>query len=209
MKITITHDQTNEILDAREIHPSRLSFYEQPNQTVHNGFYPKNRYDFDGANFTLKADAEELTTVDLSNSQLVKLILNQLKVAGVEIPLHFEMCATKEQAKRLIDQAADRAKQKHVSAGFLTVEEYHRALNQAKAFIADTNTPQPMITTWSDVSGMTPIDAADDIINTSDNWDAILNQTYDLRLRGKKAVDQASVNFKAIALGYIQQLDNL
>ena len=209
MNITVTNDQTNEILTAREISPTRLPHYEQPGQTVHRGLFPANRYDFNGSDFTLKGDAAELTSADLTDAELVRLVLNQLKQAGVEIPLHFEMIANKDHAKHLIDQAADRVRQKYVSAGFLIVEEYQEALKQAKAFVTDSTVSQPMITTLSDVRNTTELDAASYIINTAAQWKQVLAQTYDLRLRGKKAVDQASVNFKLIALGYIQQLNNL
>jgi uncharacterized protein YyaL (SSP411 family) len=77
-------------------------------------------------------------------------------------------------------------------------------------FIANPEqTVPPMIKTWSEASARTYIEAAEHILQNASDYEIILNSTYELRLKGKAAVNAATEDFAVVAQAYIENLDAL
>lgn len=206
MIYTITNTN-NDIVRVIDCHHSLIESQLSANETAHEGDYPLTHYTFDGSVFTEKVEPITFPKVANKNA-LIMHVINDLERYGIYLDLTRETMASKRQVKELIDQAAGAARMRHVSNGLLVDQEYQQAKTQAIAYLADNSVIPPMIQTWSDVSGMTLADAAQNIIDTANQWETALNTIYDLRLRGKKAVDDATAeNFKDVAQSYINQLD--
>ncbi|MFT7372064.1 MAG: hypothetical protein ACI9T9_000745 [Oleiphilaceae bacterium] len=152
--------------------------------------------------------SEQHKIVTHSNRQLILLIMEQLNLAGQSI--NVDIIKTKDGAKKAIDLAAGRARARVVSPGVLTTEEYYQAKEQALYFIANpAQTVPSMIKTWSEASARTYLEAAEHILQNASDYEIILNATYDLRLKGKAAVNAASEDFAVVAKTYIDYLDAL
>lgn len=204
--ITITDDATNAILKTMQCWPEYQSLQASAGQTIHQGRYPKAEHTYDGAAFTQVSNEQKETP-----EQKIIQLDRALKTAGLHTELAVKSMSTKQQCKDLIDLAADKAKLRYVSKGILTPEEYTRVEKQSREYLADTSqTIPPMVQTVCDVYNLTGPLAAQFIVDTADAWDNVIYDTYDLRLKGKKAVDDATTaTFKTVAQNYIDQLNAL
>ncbi|MFC4699395.1 hypothetical protein ACFO4O_04380 [Glaciecola siphonariae] len=225
MKFTVTDDLTNKIvghirlsawqLRAAEDEPAFISAFIESettlSQTAHKGYYPNNQYSFDGVDF----NEIEHTRPTLSKEprDLLVTLVKQLLDAGYSLPLHVDFIRNKKQARDLIDQAAGRARMRFVSQGLLIDQEYLIAEQEAKEWIAagsDVNNVPETLDSWVAASGMTETAAASNITSTSAQFRGAIKSIRRIRLTGKKAVTDASLEtFKAIAQTYINQLDAL
>lgn len=195
-----------------ECHPDWITLQLQENEVAYAGHYPSEFFTHDNGLF-IEKDATALThTVDTkSATQLSMLIYKHLRNAGFDLIIHDEHMQTKANAKRLIDQAAGRVRVRWTSPGQLIEEEYNQAKRQSKTYLEDiSQTVQPMVKSWAEASNRTYLEAAQHITDTATSWELILDVVYDLRMKGKAAVDTASEEeFKAVAQNYIEQLDAL
>lgn len=118
-------------------------------------------------------------------------------------------------AQQAIDAAAGRARSRFVSLGHLVVEEYLQAEMAAGQW---TNAGRPSdavpadVQVWADAAGMTPAQAADNILATAQNWRSVITTVREIRLNGKAAVGSAPDEGRAgdmsqVAQPYIDQLD--
>lgn len=98
-------------------------------------------------------------------------------------------------AKNTIDTEAGNARTRFVSAGQLVAEEYLQAENAAQQW-TDSGRPASQVPddvqVWADASGMTPDQAADNILATAANWRTLITTIRQIRLSGKAAVDSAT-----------------
>ena len=167
----------------------------------------RSRYTYDGENFTpISASSESIESITPEQALISQS--RQMRRQGFLLPEHIS-ASSREGLKLLIDLAADRASLRFVSPGMLTVEQYNRALKQARWFIDNpTEQAPPMVATSAFYEGMTEIVAAQNIIDIAAQWDSVIDTVYDLRLRGKKAVNDAlQAEIETTAQGYIDQLD--
>lgn len=211
MRYTITDgDNIVKVIEAGKLDYAELQV--QTGQVLHDGGYRPDHYTYSSISdeFTLLADIPEPSLLERSEKEILVQLLRQLRKEGYTLPLHIGT-ATRGEAKQLVDQAAGRAKTRFVSFGNLTVEEYRQALKQATEFMVDTTqTAPPMIATWAFCLDTTSQAAAEDILATAGSWEMVLNATYDLRLRAKKAIDEATEEtYKSVAQAYIDQLDGI
>ncbi|MGQ8367146.1 hypothetical protein [Glaciecola sp. 1036] len=201
--ITITDDQTNEIVKTMWCKPQWQSSQVKSGQTIHPGYFPKRRYTYNGDVFL-----EVETTLSVSNLPKMNVLLRELYKAGLQLPSNFPDISSKDVAKSLIDQAAGRARARYVSPGLKIDQEYTQLLSQAKDYLQDQTEVPPMIQTWADVSSVTPLQAAQNVLDTAIAWETILNTIYDVRHRGKKAVQDSDLSsFQTVAQSYIDQLE--
>lgn len=98
-------------------------------------------------------------------------------------------------AKTAIDTEAGNARARFVSAGQLVAEEYLQAERSAQAW-DDSGRPADQVPgdvqAWADAAGMTPEQAAEDILTTAASWRTLITTIRQVRLGGKAAVDAAT-----------------
>jgi len=210
MQFTITRDSDNAI--TKTVSAGALSLAESQvltGHTLHSGHYPPDKYDYDGTDFTLKAEQPVQPFIFQPTRAMLAQMYNEMSLQGFDIPAHVDGIQSKAHARMLIDQAAGRARRRFVSPGLAVNDEYRQVLTQATQFLSDiTQTTPPMIASWALASDRTDIAAAQNIIETSVLWESVLNATYHLRLNGKSAVDDASdADYKSVAQSYIEQLE--
>lgn len=120
-------------------------------------------------------------------------------------------------AKRGIDTEAGNARSRFVSAGQLVAEEYMQAESAANQW-TDAGRPSDEVPAdvqvWADAAGMTPDQAANDILATAQNWRGVITTIRQIRLAGKAAVDAATDlgtadDMATAAQPYIDQLEAL
>lgn len=207
---TITENSTNKILRNIQCLDEWSMLQVAVGESLHVGNYPHKDFTYNGVGFNVKqATPSYRTPIHKSGKELAIDIIKQLKNAGNSIEMHDESMNTKRKAKRLIDQAAGRARSRFASPGNMIAEEYNQAKRSSIAFLLDdTQSVPPMVQSWATASNRTPVEAAQNIVDTGIGWEQILNVTYDLRLRGKAAVDSATIEtFVSVAENYINQLD--
>lgn len=187
-------------------------------QVAHLGAFKSSTHKFENGSIVEKTAADiaaDEAKIQQRNpvNRLQGRVTSNLKKAGylTNLGLPASDTWTRDDAREAIDLAAGNARSRFVSFGNLTVEEYVRVLAQSREYLTDTAQTVPrMLTTVMFVYEETAIVAATRIVNTSDAWDDILFQTYDTRLRGKKAVTLASDSeYKQIAISYINLLNNI
>lgn len=131
----------------------------------------------------------------------------------VDVPLE-PLNERKAKAKQAIDIEAGNARQRFVSDGQFQAEEYLQAEQSTQAWV-DAGKPGDAVPgdvqAWADASGMSPSDAADDILATATRWRSMITHIRQIRLTGKAAVDAAedqdSANdMAAVAAPFIDQL---
>ena len=212
MQFTITRDSDNAI--TKTVSAGALSLAESQvltGHTLHSGHYPPDRYDYDGTDFTLKAEQPVQPFIFKSTREMLVDIYNQLSVQGFEIPAHVDGIESKAQANVLIDQAAGRARFRLVSSGTLIDQEYIIAEQQIAEWRLDgsnaSELPECLSQAWLTASNQTAEQAATDLETMAQAWKLTLMQIRALRLTGKAAVNAATNEYKAVALGYIEQLD--
>lgn len=211
MRITLTDATTHENLGTRNVSAAAKAIYDaETNITVHEGYYPKAKWTYDGTNWTEIASPVQPGFENQSPSQMTLKLRHDLLRAGMALENHQYEVLTKDQAKELIDQAAGRARMRLVSKGLLIDQEYLLAELDVKKWRADgePTTLPPSLQTWVDASGMTVSDAAANIEQTATAFRNALSAIRDKRLKGKAAVDTAT-DFKATAQTYIDDLDAL
>lgn len=93
-----------------------------------------------------------------------------------------------------IDTEAGRVRGQFVSPGTLIDAEYRRAADTAATFKADGygGTPPSPVQAWADAAGMTPAEAADDIIAAREAMNAALDEIRVIRLAAKEQVRAAT-----------------
>lgn len=212
-KATYTIIKDGEIDREMKCLPAYIEMQMQEGETYLEGSYPGNQYRLvEGVPVPIQEEAKPFVPSLFKPSQEVLVdLVQQMSDSGLHIPIHTEGTATKKLMKQAIDQAAGRTRSRFVSPGNMIGQEYSQALNQAQVCINTAGeTVPPMMQTWAAALNETPMNAAMNILETAAQWEFILNVTYDLRLRGKAAVDAASAEeFEAIGLGYINQLDQI
>ncbi|WP_296059633.1 hypothetical protein [uncultured Amphritea sp.] len=117
-------------------------------------------------------------------------------------------------AKNNIDSAAGEARYRFVSSGQLIEEEYRLTLQQTKEWRAAGSPADAVpfgMQSWMDAAGITAEDAALDIEQTANGWEAALLSIRQLRLAGKASVDASgdTADFDAVAQVYIDQLKTI
>lgn len=140
----------------------------------------------------------------------IDIFAKELETVGVGTKLQLN---TKEAARNAIDLAAGRARIRHVSQGALIAEEYNQAKQQVRQW-REAGSPiedvPAMIAARAQSLNVTPDQAALDIEQASEDYEALFNATFSIRLEGKKAVtDAAPEDFQQVAQNYINQLDAL
>jgi len=208
-RYTITSDLDNQIIRTLVCKPEWIELQVKENETCHDGNFPHDEFTYNSVGFERKETLDKKSLIHKSSKELSMNIMKELKHAGIALPMHDESMRSKMQAKRLIDQAAGRARCRFASPGNMIEEEYNQAKRFSIAFLLDdTQSVPPMVQSWATASNRTPVEAAQNIVNTGLVWEQILNVTYDLRIRGKSAVDSATVEtFVSVAENYINQLD--
>lgn len=100
----------------------------------------------------------------------------------------------KEQFKEHIDITCGNIRAKIVAHGDFIAEEYRVAYDEATSFqtLGFTGNVPLSVSVWVDVSGMTPEQAALDIIATRNQYVYVLNSIRDLRLKAKASIDSAN-----------------
>ena len=208
---TITVIATNEIIKNVYCDSDRISAYLETGQQSHLGKFEANKFTFDGTSFNEKTTHDELPFFARSTTEIATTMFKQLYAEGISIPEHEGGCLdTKEQAKYMIDLAANRALLKFVSRGLFVTHGYQRVEQQSRWLLDNpTGVVPPMVQTVSDVNGLTALEAAQFIVDTADSWYTAIETVYDKRLKGKKAVDDADLTtFKSIATTKIAELNN-
>lgn len=215
MTIKYTITQGNDILKV--IEAGKLSLAElqvQTGQVLHSGNYDPDYYEYDSVNdeFTLRANPREKEITELTDRQIIFILLRELRAQGYSFPSLNRVMRTKQHANEQIDQAASRACERFVSRGKFTVFEYQITQTQVKEWRSagsPTNDVPEMLQSWLDNSSYTTADqAAVNIEQTAAQFNQIVSTTRRLRLEGKAAVNAASAsNFKSVAQTYINQLD--
>lgn len=117
--------------------------------------------------------------------------------------------ASKDHVKNLIDFAAGKARLRFVSSGELVEQEYRLALHKSVEWIASgmSGTPHESISDWAVVAGLTNEEAAQSIIDTSEQYEQLLTLIRRIRLEGKAAVDNAITDFDIVAKPFFDQLE--
>lgn len=169
---------------------------------------------YDGAEIKEKAQADWQPMAAKPWSEVVSTLFKQLKFYGTALPAHNEM-STKQDVKDMIDLSAGRARLRFVSDGVFTVDEYAQALKQAREYLEKCLLifpllPEipPMVQTRIDVTGLDREGAAQSIVDAAAAWETALNEIFDIRLKGKKAVDDANAGtFAAVGQACIDELN--
>lgn len=117
---------------------------------------------------------------------------------------------SKDSAKDQIDIAAGAARAKFSAPGELIDQEYLLVSDQVKKW-RDASSPADnvptAITAWATASGQTNEQAASDIETTSAEWNSVLMTIREIRLVGKKAIDDATAeNVDSVLSSYLGQL---
>lgn len=141
----------------------------------------------------------------------LEALASELAKQGVSIDVTVNL-NTKELAKAAIDQAAGRARVRHVSTGSLIDEEYRQVRSQVQEWRAGGSKNKdvpPMLSVRADILGVGVEEAAQDIEQAINKYTLLFEATFRIRLEGKKAVDLATEEFDVIAKDFILQLDAL
>ena len=180
-------------------------------QVLHDGRYPPREYTYDLTEFTQKQEIASLPLINRGAREIIVQALNQLSRQGFGIPFDTSTIKSKSHAKKLIDQAAGRARFRLVSEGVFIDQEYIIAEQQIAKWRLDgsnaSELPECLSQAWLTASNQTAEQAATDLETMAQAWKSTLMQIRALRLTGKAAVNAATNEYKAVALGYIEQLD--
>ena len=108
---------------------------------------------------------------------------------------------------------AGEARNRIVSDSSLIEVEYQRTYTAAVAFIVSNYTgeaPQP-VKSHAEAYNVSESDAADAIKRIGDDWYKTIDIIRDLRLKGKKATENAGeeADYRAIAQPFIDQLNSI
>ncbi len=113
--------------------------------------------------------------------------------------------------KEDIDREGGNVRRAWCSVGWGIEIEYRRAYDAAVEWLADQAQPVPRsVQVWADAKGWTAAQAATDIKTKGDYMDgALIDDIRELRIAGKKAVDDAGYDPAAIETAYRAALDAL
>lgn len=214
IKYTITKDSDIvKVIEAGKLELAQLQVQE--GQVLHNGGYSPDLYEYDETlnEFTLRAEPRAKEITELTDRQIIFILLRELNKQGFSFPSLNMIVRTKRQAKDLIDLAASRACERLVSQGKFTVFEYQLTQQQVKAWrdagSDQANAPE-MLKSWLDNSVFTTVEgAAVNIEQTATQFNNVIADTRRLRLQGKKAVDDETGDYKAIMQSFIDQLEKI
>ncbi len=122
-----------------------------------------------------------------------------------------DMDALKRSLKEDIDREGGNVRRAWCSVGWGIELEYRRAYGTAVAWLADQAQPVPRsVQVWADAKGWTAAQAATDIKTKGDYMDGVLiDDIREIRIAGKKAVDDAGYNPATIETAYRGALDAL
>nr|WP_136252883.1 hypothetical protein [Ningiella ruwaisensis] len=212
--ITNPHNRIMRTVSWREIDLENIpdDFPLLEGEVLHVGYYPRSQYSYNGTDFVPLSPQENKPLIEHTEKQILIKVLRDLRASGYALPLHIDEVQTKAQAKELIDQAASRACERFVSKGKFTIVEYQLTQQQVKAW-RDADSPTDavpeMLQSWFDNSTFTTVeDAAQNIEQTAQQFETVIQATRRLRLAGKKAVETATLDdFIAVAESYINQFD--
>lgn len=183
-------------------------------ETLHEGHYPANEYTYDGQDFAEISEKPVLSLVNQEPNAVLWRLIKELKLNGINVPLHAERLTSKQQAKKLIDMAAGRARFRLVSDGVYVDQEYLIAEQDVDAWIAagsdEDNPPIALDEDWLTERNITAAVAAAELKTMASAWKSKLMDIRRLRLLGKAKIDNAtSANFKSVAQTYIEYLNAL
>lgn len=101
-----------------------------------------------------------------------------------------------------LDLKIDEIRARYPAAGKFIVDEYRLTGDQAQAFATSNyqGDVPPCVASWSTASGMTPQQAADDILATKALYELMLEGTREARLVGKAQINQAPNRASARAI---------
>jgi len=115
-------------------------------------------------------------------------------------------------AKSLIDVAAGGARSSFIADGELVEQEYALAEQEVIAW-REAGSPSgavpQSVSAWAEATGMSDEQAAQGIETAAESLKGVLLSIRAIRLAGKAAIDNASVNFDAVAQPFIDQLDQI
>lgn len=116
------------------------------------------------------------------------------KVAG-DIPLD----EIKTKLCNLVDLKVDEYRSRYPAPGRYISDEYSLAYRQAYEYLHEYEggPVPPCVTSWAAASGMSGAEAAQDIVETGNLYNEILERTRDIRLRAKAAIQAATTAFDA------------
>ena len=133
---------------------------------------------------------------------------------GVTVAVNAEqapIATQKTNCCAVIDRTAGQARKRIVSNSDLIEFEYEHTYQAAKHYISNNyqgDCPSS-IKSHAEAFNTTEKEAADTIKATGDNWYKTLDKIRDIRLKGKKAIENApdDSDFEALAQSYIDQLN--
>jgi hypothetical protein len=215
MNITIVDSRDNSITFAGFAMQNHHDTMIETHGVVHQGIYPRNKYEFTGAEFIIKADYVQPTPTifDTSDRNLLITMCREQARNGFLMPFQVGVLDSKRKAYALINLAVSEACERYISEGKITTTIYKFKEEAVKAWRAggsiDADVPE-LLMSWYQNEPFDSLElAAQNIEAQALQMRTVIEITERIRLTARRAINDSTTDFETVIAPFLTQLDNI